>query len=61
MSRVPVDASVVLDVLTDDPQWSEGSGAQLDACAARGELCINAIVYGEVSVGFERIEQLAHS
>ncbi|MGN6328432.1 MAG: type II toxin-antitoxin system VapC family toxin [Rhodanobacter sp.] len=58
MSRVLVDANVLLDVLTDDPQWHDWSAAQLDACAARGELCINPIVYAEVSVGFERIEQL---
>lgn len=58
MNRVLVDANVLLDVLTDDPEWCGWSAAQLDACAARGELCINPIVYAEVSVGFERIEQL---
>lgn len=58
MSRLLVDANVLLDVLTDDPQWYDWSAAQLDACAARGELCINPIIYAEVSVGFERIEQL---
>jgi predicted nucleic acid-binding protein len=58
MSRVLVDANVLLDVLTDDPQWYDWSAAQLDACAARGQLCINPIIYAEVSVGFERIEQL---
>ncbi|GAA0251118.1 type II toxin-antitoxin system VapC family toxin [Rhodanobacter caeni] len=58
MSRVLVDANVLLDVLTDDPKWYGWSAAQLDACAASGELCINPIVYAEVSVGFERIEQL---
>lgn len=58
MNRVLVDANVLLDVLIDDPHWYGWSAAQLDACAARGELCINPIVYAEVSVGFERIEQL---
>jgi hypothetical protein len=58
MSRVLVDANVLLDVLTDDPRWYDWSAAQLDACAARAELCINPIVYAEVSVGFERIEEL---
>jgi hypothetical protein len=58
MSRVLVDSNVLLDVLTDDPQWYEWSATQLDACAGRAELCINAIVYAEVSVGFERIELL---
>lgn len=58
MKRVLVDANVLLDVLTDDPQWYGWSAAQLDACAAQAELCINPIVYAEVSVGFERIEEL---
>lgn len=58
MNRILVDANVLLDVLTDDPAWYGWSAAQLDACAPRGELCINPIIYAEVSVGFERIEQL---
>jgi predicted nucleic acid-binding protein len=58
MSRVLVDANVLLDVMTDDPQWYAWSAEQLDACAARAELCINPIVYAEVSVGFARIEEL---
>lgn len=58
MNRVLVDANVLLDVLTDDPKWFEWSAAQLDACAASAEVCINPVIYAEVSVGFERIEQL---
>lgn len=58
MKRVLVDANVLLDVLTDDTQWYRWSAAQLDACAQDAELCINPIVYAEVSVGFERIEEL---
>lgn len=58
MNRVLVDANVLLDVLTDDPRWYAWSAEQLDACAERAELCINPIIYAEVSVGFERIEQL---
>jgi hypothetical protein len=56
--RILVDANVLLDVLTDDPQWYGWSAAQLDACSAGAELCINPIIYAEVSVGFERIEEL---
>lgn len=58
MNRVLVDANVLLDVLTDDPHWYGWSAAQLDSCAARARLCINPIIYAEVSIGFERIEQL---
>lgn len=58
MKRILVDANVLLDVLTDDPQWYDWSARQLDAGAAHAELCINPIIYAEVSVGFERIEAL---
>ena len=58
MKRVLVDSNVLLDVLTVDPQWYAWSAAQLDAIAAEGEPCINPIIYAEVSVGFERIEEL---
>ncbi|MBW6454903.1 MAG: type II toxin-antitoxin system VapC family toxin [Trueperaceae bacterium] len=58
MNRVLVDANVLLDVLTDDPKWYAWSAERLDACAAKAELCINPIVYAEVSVGFARIEEL---
>lgn len=58
MTLVLVDSNVLLDVLTDDLQWGAWSAAQLDACAARGTLAINPIIYAEVSVGFERIEEL---
>lgn len=58
MKRVLVDANVLLDVLTDDPNWCAWSSEQLDTCAAEAQLCINPIVYAEVSVGFERVEDL---
>ncbi len=58
MSRVLVDANVLLDVLTNDAHWYAWSAGQLDACAGQGELAINPVIYAEVSVGFERIEQL---
>jgi predicted nucleic acid-binding protein len=58
VSRVLVDANVLLDVLTDDPTWYAWSAEQLDACAKTAELCINPIIYAEVSVGFARIEEL---
>jgi predicted nucleic acid-binding protein len=58
MSQVLVDANVLLDVLTDDPVWSDWSAEQMGICAARAQLCINPLIYAEVSVGFERIEAL---
>ena len=53
-----VDSNVLLDVLTDDPEWFDWSAARLAAAADRGHLFINPIIYAEVSVGFTRIEDL---
>jgi len=49
---------VILDVVTDDPRWREWSSSMLARCAERGMLVINPIVYAEVSIGFERVEEL---
>ena len=53
-----VDANVLLDVMTDDPVWGERSAQALEACADRHLLAINSVIYAEISVGFDRIEDL---
>ncbi|MDX8402651.1 MAG: type II toxin-antitoxin system VapC family toxin [Mariprofundaceae bacterium] len=53
-----VDSNVLLDVLSDDPDWGEWSSCALARAADHGELVINTVIYAEVSVGFARIEQL---
>ena len=58
MSSVLVDSNVILDVVTEDPRWGEWSSSMLASCAETGMLVINPIIYAEVSVGFERIEEL---
>jgi hypothetical protein len=55
---VLVDSNVLLDVFTEDPRWYGRSAAVLAKVAGRHELVVNPIVYAEVSVGFERIEEL---
>lgn len=35
-----------------------GAAAQLEACSAGADLCINSIAYAEVPVGFDRMEEL---
>jgi len=55
---VLVDSNVLLDVLTEDPVWFGWSSSELAMAADRGRLAINPLVYAEVSVGFERIEEL---
>lgn len=53
-----VDSNVLLDVLGDDQQWYAWSSAQLTGCAEKHSLFINPIIYSEVSMGFDRIEDL---
>ncbi len=58
MNVVLVDSSVLLDVLTDDPSWAAWSSEALERCGDESELAINPIIYAEVSIRFERIEDL---
>ena len=58
MASVLVDSNVLLDVLTEDPTWLDWSSRALARCADEHGLVINPIVYAEVSVGFERVEDL---
>jgi predicted nucleic acid-binding protein len=53
-----VDSNVILDVATDDPTWGDWSARALARAADRSVLVINPIVFAEVSIGFDRIEDL---
>lgn len=53
-----VDSNVLLDVFTEDPRWLSWSEAQLAEAFDRGPVVINPVIYAEVSIGFERIEEL---
>jgi len=53
-----VDSNVLLDIATEDPQWSGWSEEALVDAADMGQLAINSIVYAEVSIGFPTIEEL---
>ena len=58
MSAVLVDSNILLDVLTEDPRWFSWSSEALARCADESGLVINPIVYAEVSIGFDRIEDV---
>jgi hypothetical protein len=58
MGRVMVDSNVLLDVITEDKEWFEWSRAALERCAEGNVLCINPVIYAEVSIRFERVEEL---
>lgn len=55
---VLVDSNVLLDVLTEDPEWCEWSSASLARAAEHEPLAINPVIYAEVSIGFDRIEDM---
>lgn len=53
-----VDSNVLLDIVTDDPAWSAWSSNALAEAFDKGRVVVNPIVYAEVSVGFDLIENL---
>jgi predicted nucleic acid-binding protein len=53
-----VDSSVLLDVSTQDPVGFDWSSAALANAVRSGPVLVNPIVYAEVSVGYDRIEDL---
>ena len=58
MSNVLVDSNVLLDVFTEDERWFTWSSETLSLHAESNILVINPIIYAEVSIGFDRIEDL---
>lgn len=55
---VLVDSNVLLDLLEEDPSWYEWSARNLQQAADRTVLIINPVIYAEISIGFQRIEEL---
>lgn len=58
MDAVLVDSNVLLDVATNDPAWGDWSAEALERTADESILVINPLVYAEVSIGFDAIEDL---
>jgi predicted nucleic acid-binding protein len=61
LSAVLVDSNVLLDIVTDDPTWGMWSSSTLEQVADRAILVINALIYAELSIGFDSIETLEES
>jgi predicted nucleic acid-binding protein len=53
-----VDSIVILDIFLDDPKWADWSVGALANASYNSTLYINQIVYTEVSIGFDKIEEL---
>lgn len=55
---VIVDTNVLVDVLEDDPDWADWSIARMRELAKIHELAINPVIYAELSLTFETVEDL---
>lgn len=53
-----VDTNVLVDLLEDDPEWADWSVAQLRAQSQLHKLCINPVIYAELSLTFSTFEAL---
>jgi predicted nucleic acid-binding protein len=58
MSAIMVDTCVLLDVATEDSRWLEWSASALRQAADEAMLVINPVIYSELSIGFETIEEM---
>lgn len=47
--KIALDSSVILDVLTDDPQWAGGSERALKKAYEEGQLLIGECVLAEIT------------
>jgi predicted nucleic acid-binding protein len=53
-----VDSCVLLDVITGDERWADWSAGQIAAAMDSGRVVINPLIYAEISVGYDTIEEL---
>ncbi len=53
-----VDSNVLLDILTEDENWMTWSSDALTRCADEGAIAIDPIIYAELSMAFDTIEDL---
>ena len=53
-----VDTNVLLDVFEDDSEWVNWSQDRLNSASATDTPAINSVIYSELSIAFDRIEEL---
>jgi len=58
MNGVLVDSCILLDLFTGDPTWADWSETVLSKYSQSNTLLINSIIYTEVSIGFNRVEEV---
>ena len=58
MNATLVDSNVLFDYLNEDEEWCDWSGAMLSDAAHRGAVAINALIYAELSIRYDRVEDV---
>ena len=58
MKGLLVDSNIILDVFLNDLKWADWSESKLEEYSVQTSLYINSIIYSEISIGFEFIEDL---
>lgn len=58
MNGILVDSCVLLDLFTDNAEWADWSEKILGQYSQTNTLYINSIIYTEVSIGFNLIEEV---
>lgn len=58
MNGILIDSCVLLDLFTNDKNWAEWSENTLEQYSLTNTLYINSIVYTEISIGFNKIEEI---
>ena len=53
-----VDTNVLVDLLDEDLEWRDWSASMLERASRQGRLVINPLVFAEVSVTFDTVEEL---
>lgn len=53
-----VDSNVLFDFLSEDADWFDWSAAMIAQAGERGALVINSIIYAEISVRYDRLEDV---
>lgn len=56
--EILVDSNVILDIVTEDTKWFRWSSETLTDFAEDHILNINPIIYAEISIAFDRIEDI---
>ena len=58
LKPVLIDSNILIDIFSNNDEWFQWSRDQLTMLSQQTQLFINPIIYTEISIGFEKIEEL---